>query len=128
MKTAMDLRVLCAALGFTAVVMQGGRVSKEEGKHRAATFGGLIEDFCREYVPEAFEETGNGMPAIATTGPGGKFAQAERMATVIIGIYREKGGCVEHDLSEKGFTDDEIQRHWAMANALAKVALNITDA
>lgn len=115
-----DARVLCAALGFTAVVTQGGKLPKKEAAIRAAAFAGLIEEFCRVSVPEAFGETGE--------EPAGKFAVAERMATAIVEIMKEQGGCLPHDLAAKGFTYEEIDRHWAMAKALAHVELKITDA
>jgi hypothetical protein len=52
--TPPDLRVFCAALGFTAVVMQGGNPPKKEAGHRAKAFADLIEEFCRMSVPDAF--------------------------------------------------------------------------
>ncbi|HEU0118286.1 MAG TPA: hypothetical protein VFR09_06600 [Alphaproteobacteria bacterium] len=52
-----DIRLLCTALGFTAVVMQGDKISSAEAPSRAAGFAELIEAFCRVNVPEAFEET-----------------------------------------------------------------------
>lgn len=56
-----------------------------------------------------------------------KFSVAERMATAIVAIMRGQEGCLPHDLVAKGFTRDEIDRHWAMAKALAHVELNLTD-
>jgi DNA-binding XRE family transcriptional regulator len=56
-----------------------------------------------------------------------KVSVAERMATAVVGIIREQGGCVPQDLLEKGFTSEEIDRHWVMAKALAYVELNIMD-
>lgn len=50
-----DLRILCTALGFTAVVMQGGKPSKKEGAVRATGFASLIEEFCRSALPDVFE-------------------------------------------------------------------------
>jgi hypothetical protein len=40
---------------------------------------------------------------------------------------RENDGCLPHDLIAKGFTSEEISRHWAMAKALAQVELNMLD-
>jgi hypothetical protein len=128
--TPMDLRVFCAALGFTAVVMQGGKVPKQEGTRRASEFAGLIEEHCQITVPEALEqgkEEEMQVVDLVTTKPEGKFGPAERMATAIVEIYREQGGCLPQDLLTKGFLNDEIVRHWAMANALAKIELNIMD-
>jgi hypothetical protein len=53
--TPTDLRVLCTALGFTAVVMKSETTPRKEGARRAREFARLIEEFCRETVPEAFE-------------------------------------------------------------------------
>jgi hypothetical protein len=49
------------------------------------------------------------------------------MATAIVELYREKGGCQPQDLLSKGFTNEEIDRHWTLAKALAQVELNIMD-
>lgn len=56
-----------------------------------------------------------------------KVSVAERMATAVVEITREEGSCVPKDLLARGFTEDEIDRHWAMAKALAQVELNIMD-
>jgi hypothetical protein len=128
--TPMQLRVLCAALGFTAVVMQGGKLPKQEGARRASEFAGLIEEYCRVAVPEALEQNGHKemqVVGVINTEPEGKFGPAERMATAIVEIYREQGGCLPQDLLARGFTNEEIVRHWPMAYALAKVELNIMD-
>ena len=71
---------------------------------------------------------GRAAAVTVTAGPGGKFATAERMATAIIELYGEQGGCLPDDLRARGFTREEIERHWALAKALAHVALKITDA
>lgn len=52
--TLTDLRLLCTALGFTAVVMQGGEIEKKDGALRATGFANLIEEFCRVSFPEAY--------------------------------------------------------------------------
>ena len=129
-KTLKDLRVLCTALGFTAVVMQGGTPPKKEGAGRAAQFAGLIEEFCRASVPEAFEATEKENVRVADLElpePEGKFAFAARMAAAIVAIIKEKDGCLPYDLAAKGFTYEEIDRHWPMAKALAYVELKIMD-
>jgi len=64
---------------------------------------------------------------LETSDPEGKFSLAERMATAIVEVIKEKGGCLPHDLAAKGFTYEEIDRHWAMAKALAYVELKIMD-
>ena len=122
--TLTDLRILCTALGFTAVAMQGGTPPKKESALRAAGFASLIEEFCRTSLPEAFGESGED-----TADPTyeSKLAVSERMATAIAEIYRKTGGCLPHDLVAKGFTHEEVDRHWAMAKALAHVQLKIMD-
>jgi hypothetical protein len=54
--TPSDLRVLCAALGFTAVVMQGGKLPKQDCARRASEFAGHIEEYCRITEPEALHK------------------------------------------------------------------------
>ena len=58
----------------------------------------------------------------------GKFAARRAHGNAIVEIMREQGGCLPQDLAAKGFTYEEIDRHWAMAKALATVELKITDA
>lgn len=128
--TPSDLRVLCVALGFTAVVMQGEKVPKQDCARRASEFAGHIEEYCRLTVPEAFEQREDEdmqVVDLISTEPEGKFGPAQRMTTAIVEIYREQGGCLPQDLLSKGFTNDEIDRHCAMAKALAYVELNIMD-
>jgi hypothetical protein len=43
--TSVDLRTLCTALGFTAVVMKSQRCRRNSAR-RALGFAHLIEDFC----------------------------------------------------------------------------------
>ena len=49
----LNLRTLCTALGFTAVVMQSGQFSKKDAALRATGFANLIEAFCLEATPDA---------------------------------------------------------------------------
>lgn len=121
--TAADLRLLCTALGFTTVIMQGRDVPSPDGARRAAALAGLIEEFCRATVPDLFSEH----EEERLTDASRKFAMAERMASAIAELYKEKGGCLPQDLVAKGFAREEIDRHWAMAKAFAQVELNITD-
>jgi hypothetical protein len=127
--TPTYLRALCAALGFTAVAVQGGKLPADEGARRAAQFANLIEEFCRHMVPEAFE-THESLRVfdLVKVGSEGRFAVVERIADAIVDLYREQGGCLPQDLLARGFAREEIERHWAMAKALAQVAMNITDA
>jgi hypothetical protein len=81
--TPTDLRVLCAALGFTAVVIQGGKVPKQEGARRASEFTELIEEYCRLTVPGAFQREEEDMQVVdlARTESEGQFGPAARMVT-----------------------------------------------
>lgn len=122
--TPADLRLLCTALGFTAVVMRGEKLPKKDGALHATGFANLIEEFCRASVPEGLDRTAS--VDRAGSDPG-SIPDAERMAAVIVEIIKEKGGCLPQDLAARGFTPDEIDRHWPMAKALAYVELNIMD-
>lgn len=53
--TRTDQQILFTALGFTAVVLQGGR--EDDGSRRAQEFARLIEEFCRATLPEVFAPT-----------------------------------------------------------------------
>ena len=56
-----------------------------------------------------------------------KYAPAGRMATTIVEITQQNGGCLPQDLNEKGFTPAEIFQHWHMAQSLAVVELKLMD-
>jgi transcriptional regulator with XRE-family HTH domain len=56
-----------------------------------------------------------------------KVSFAERMARAVVEIMREEGSCLPKDLLARGFTSEEIGRHWAMAKALSQVESNIMD-
>jgi hypothetical protein len=124
-----DFRLLCMALGFTAVVLQGDKIPKQHGALRAAALADLIGAFCQAAVPEAFEDA-----AYGKHGPAGSkesertIATAQRMATAIIEIMRETGGCLPQDVIARGFTPGEVERHWPMAKGFAHVELKIMDA
>jgi hypothetical protein len=122
-----DVRLLCTALGFTAIVSREGKVSKKE----AVSFAKLIEDFCQSVVPEAFEAAnGNGEGDISeASNPESQMLESvvQRMAEAIVEVYKEQNGCLPQDLIAKGLTPEEVDRHWAMAWALAKVRMNMSD-
>lgn len=118
-----DLRLFCTALAFTAVVTQDGLWPDKEAARRAGDLARPIERFCRETLPE--QCSGNDREQGADASPG--LSAAEHMAAAISAIYREKGGCLPQDLIGRGYPRDEIDRHWAMAKALAQVELNIKD-
>ena len=51
--TRDDLRILCTALGFSAVIANDV-ASREKQALRATAIAGLIEAFCMSAVPDAF--------------------------------------------------------------------------
>ena len=97
-------RFLCNALAFTVVLMRGGAVPPGEQTARAYGLAGLIEAFCRE-------------------APDPKLV--DRMAAAIIAVSRTQGACLPQDLTDRGFTSDEISQCWPMAKALAAVELKL---
>jgi hypothetical protein len=54
---AKDLRVLCAALGFTAVAIKGGLLKKDRAA-RAEAFARTIEEFCQRYAKDGGQPKG----------------------------------------------------------------------
>lgn len=54
-----------------------------------------------------------------------KYAPYERMATAIVKITKENGGCLPHNLLEKGFTRQETVDLWHMAQAMAEIELKL---
>ena len=54
-----------------------------------------------------------------------RFAPAGRMASAIIEITRENGGCLPQDLNERGFTPAEVVDYWHLARSLAEVEMNL---
>jgi hypothetical protein len=116
MNMQVDLRTLCRALGFTVVVVHGQGIirRKNEASRRAVMFADLIEAFCVECGEGPVAEPREGLMAVVT-----------RMAQGIVEVMREQGGeCRPEDLLTKGFARDQVERHWQMAQALARVMLN----
>ena len=54
-----------------------------------------------------------------------KYEPAGRMAAAIIEITRENGDCLPQDLNAKGFTPDEVVKHYHMAKSLAAVEMKL---
>jgi hypothetical protein len=50
--TPLDFRLICIALGFTAMAMHGDKIPHNERAQRAMDFATLIEEFCRAQLPE----------------------------------------------------------------------------
>ena len=57
-----------------------------------------------------------------------RFEPAGRMASAIIEITRDTGGCLPQDLNEKGFTPEEVIDHWPLAKCLATLEMQQTHA
>jgi hypothetical protein len=112
----LDLRTLCNALGFTVVVSHGHGMIRRKGEatRRALNFARLIEEFCLAQMENPTEQPHEGL-AIVT-----------RMTDAIVELVAEQEGrCNPDDLLAKGFTREEIDRHWKMAQALAYVKMNV---
>jgi hypothetical protein len=127
--TRIDVRILSTALGFLAVILKD--IPRDQQSERAFTIGRLIEAFCHTTVPEAFEsadDQGENDLGSSASESEEDIATAMRMAEAIVEIKKERGDCLSRDLLTKGFVQEEIDRHWAMARALAAVKLNISDA
>ena len=59
--------------------------------------------------------------------PNSKFFPYQRMATAIIDLTRENGGCDPQDLLTHGFTKQETIDLWHMANEMAGVELRLME-
>lgn len=111
-----DLRALCNALGFTVVVIHWHGMIRRKGEatRRALNFARLIEEFCLVQMDNPAEPSSEESLAMVT-----------RMADVIVDLVTaQEGRCKPDDLLAKGFTREEIDRHWKMAQALAYVRMN----
>ena len=56
-----------------------------------------------------------------------KYEPAGRMAAAIIEIMEIKGQCDPQDIRERGFTSDELGKHWHLAQSLAEVELRLIE-
>jgi hypothetical protein len=54
-----------------------------------------------------------------------RYEPAGRMAAAIIEIIQDNGDCLPQDLNARGFTPDEVVRHWHLAKAIAAVELKL---
>ena len=55
--------------------------------------------------------------------PSKRFSIYQHMATTIVDLTRENGGCLPQDLLQHGFTKEETVELWHMAHAMAEVEL-----
>ncbi|MDD3181279.1 MAG: hypothetical protein PHD48_00510 [Alphaproteobacteria bacterium] len=67
------------------------------------------------------------MEVVRIAGNEDIFSQCLSMATAIVEMLKAKGECLPTDITAKGFSHDDIKRHWAMSYALARVELNWMD-
>jgi hypothetical protein len=54
-----------------------------------------------------------------------RYELAGRMATAIVEITAATGGCLPQDLNARGFTPDEVAKHWHFAKSLAAVEMTL---
>ena len=54
-----------------------------------------------------------------------RYEPAGRMAMAIIEIIQDQGECLPQHLNARGFSPDEISRHWHLAKSLAAVELRL---
>lgn len=94
---------------------------------RATEFAGRIENYSWRRALKQREEVDMRVVDLISTTAEGKFGPAQRMAEAIVEIHRKQGGCLPQDLLGKNFTNDDIDRHWGMAKALAYVELYVLD-
>jgi hypothetical protein len=96
-----DRNFLCSALGYATVLMRSDTLPEEEHVAHAIGAAAAIEGFSEDRLRIS--------------------AVLNRMAAAIADLVREQGGCLPQDLNARGFTPDEVARHWNMAKALAAV-------
>ncbi|MFA4995194.1 MAG: hypothetical protein WC521_07835 [Bdellovibrionales bacterium] len=65
------------------------------------------------------------MTSLISINLGNKFIPYERMANVIIDLTCKKGRCFPQDLLPLGFSKDETNERWHLANAMANVELRL---
>ena len=63
---------------------------------------------------------------LVSDNPENKFAPYQRMANAIIDLTRKNGECFPKDLLRFGFSKEETDERWHMANAMANVELKLT--
>lgn len=54
-----------------------------------------------------------------------RYEPVGRMATVIVEVTAATGGCLPQDLNARGFTPDEVAKHWHFAKSLAAVEMTL---
>ncbi len=107
-------RTLCNALGFLAVILRDDPGRKNYNAADAHKIAGLLEGYCAlDAVPQD-----DGLP------PGARFDAAQRMAAEIVALLEKRQGCTQADLLAEGFRQDEVDRYWPLAWALAQVQIS----
>lgn len=56
-----------------------------------------------------------------------RFTECKNLSTAIAKLLKKQGKCTKCDLVTEGFFKSDVNRHWLMAYALAKVELNWMD-
>jgi hypothetical protein len=62
---------------------------------------------------------------LISDNPKNKFAPYQHMANAIIDLANKNGECFPQDLLALGFTKQETDERWHMANAMAAVELKL---
>jgi hypothetical protein len=98
-------------------------------RHRMYATGDLVADAVSFFLEEEIRNKNEAhMKIVHIAGNEDIFSQSQAMATAIVEMLKAKGECCPADITAKGFSLDEIKRHWSMSYALAKVELNWMDA
>lgn len=98
-------------------------------RHRMYATEDLVADAVSFFLDEEIKNKNEAyMEIVHIAGNEDIFSQCQEMATAIVEMLKAKGECSPTDITAKGFSLDEIKRHWAMSYALAKVELNWMDA
>ncbi|MDX9689757.1 MAG: hypothetical protein RBT70_04725 [Alphaproteobacteria bacterium] len=98
-------------------------------RHRLYASDDLIADAALFFLEEEIRHAKDA-DAMASTAQSENDIHAayQDMMDAIVDVLKENGECVPADLKAKGFSQNDIERRWAMAYALARVKLNWMDA
>lgn len=98
-------------------------------RHRWYATEDLVADAVLFFLEEENRNKNEAhMEIVRVAGDEDIFSQCQGMATAIVEMLKAKGECCPADITAKGFSHDDVKRHWAMSYALAKVELNWMDA
>ncbi len=118
----LDVRILCTALGFFAVIVKEDTVS-DGSTERAMQIAQLAEECCHIHATDA-----EAAPVPVSAPAPDRFDLHQHRAVAIVSIIKDRGDCLPRDLAAKGYTPDDIARCWPLARALADVMLHRMEA